>query len=103
MRQQTKKYETFEDWFLEVENYSTRSERFYESIDSFQSDLGKQANLLTWLKAAFDSARLEQDLTVLYSEEYDAYYYVETNEWIEPRCSDPSCHYCINRPNKPML
>ena len=103
MKQQTKKYETFEDWFLEFENYSQRADRFYESLDSFKSDAGKGENMMVWLKAAFESARLVNDLTIEYSEEYDAYYYVETNEWIEPRCSDPSCHYCINRPSKPLL
>ena len=54
-------YKDFEDWFLEIENYGTRSERFYESIDNFQSDLGRNVNHIVWLKAAFDSARLPKE------------------------------------------
>ena len=56
-----KQYKEFDDWFLEIENYGTRAERFYESLDSFQSDLGRTANGVMWLKAAFDSARLEKE------------------------------------------
>lgn len=52
-------YNEFEDWFCEIENYGTRGERFWESVDNFQSDLGKQANILVWLQAAFDSGRLK--------------------------------------------
>lgn len=51
-------YNTFEDWFCEIENYGTRGERFWDSLEGFQSDLGKEANHIVWLKAAFDSARL---------------------------------------------
>ena len=51
-------YNNFEDWFCEIENYGTRRERFWESLEGFQSDLGKEANHILWLKAAFDSARL---------------------------------------------
>jgi SAM-dependent MidA family methyltransferase len=51
-------YNEFEDWFCEIENYGTRGERFWESIDNFKSDMGKEANHIVWLKAAFDSARL---------------------------------------------
>lgn len=35
-----------------------------------------------------------------YSEEYDAYYIVETGEWVDSKCSDPTCEYCTNRPEK---
>jgi hypothetical protein len=38
--------------------------------------------------------------TFEYSEEYDAYYIVETGEWIEGKCSDPNCEYCVNRPER---
>lgn len=51
-------YNTFEDWFCEVENYGTRGERFWDSLNGFQSDLGKEANHILWLKAAFESGRL---------------------------------------------
>lgn len=36
-----------------------------------------------------------------YSEEFDAYYDDETNEWLEDKCDDPECEYCPNRPEKP--
>jgi hypothetical protein len=39
---------------------------------------------------------------IQYSEEFDAYYEDETNEWIDPKCSDPTCYYCTNRPMKPI-
>jgi len=35
-----------------------------------------------------------------YSEEYDAYYIVETGEWVESKCDDPTCEYCVNRPER---
>lgn len=35
-----------------------------------------------------------------YNEKYDAYYYVSTGEWVEPKCSDPDCEFCKNRPEK---
>lgn len=36
-----------------------------------------------------------------YSEEYDTYYNEETNEWVEDKCDDPNCEFCVNRPDKP--
>ena len=36
-----------------------------------------------------------------YNEQYDAYYNPKTDEWIEPRCDDPTCEYCSARPEKP--
>lgn len=52
-------YKDFEDWFFEIENYGTRAERFWDSLDQFTSDNGKVANIEMWLRAAFESARLE--------------------------------------------
>ena len=40
-----------------------------------------------------------------YSEQYDAYYDEQTNEWLEDICDDPDCDLCIGmhgRPEKPM-
>jgi hypothetical protein len=40
-----------------------------------------------------------------YSEQYDAYYDEQTNEWLEDICEDPECEYCVGRhgrPDKPM-
>ena len=36
-----------------------------------------------------------------YNEEFDCYYCVECNEWLENKCSNPQCDYCSNRPEKP--
>lgn len=56
-----KEYDTFEDWFDEIENYGMRNERFFESLDQFTSQAAYNANLVLWLRAAFDSARLEKN------------------------------------------
>ena len=37
-----------------------------------------------------------------YSERWDAYYDSNTNEWLDSKCDDPTCEYCVNRPEKPM-
>lgn len=34
-----------------------------------------------------------------YSSKWDAFYYDDTKEWTEPRCSDPQCEFCKDRPN----
>ena len=51
-------YSKFEDWFNETEGFSFRSERFYSF---FENDTKTQEHLKLWLRAAFDSARLEND------------------------------------------
>ena len=40
---------------------------------------------------------------IKYSEKYDAYYDEETGEWTESKCDDPTCEYCAERPEKPMV
>lgn len=47
------KYQTFSDWFHQMENYSARSERFYETVQNSNDP----AELVTWLKAAFECGR----------------------------------------------
>ena len=37
-----------------------------------------------------------------YSEQFDAYYDDETNEWLDTKCDDPECEYCVNRPERPI-
>lgn len=37
-----------------------------------------------------------------YSEKYDSYYCIDCNRWIEPKCSDPNCEFCKDRPDKPQ-
>jgi hypothetical protein len=39
---------------------------------------------------------------IVYSEEYDAYYNQETNEWIDTKCDDPTCKFCSIRPAQPL-
>ena len=46
-------YDTFDEWFLEPESFSLRSERFFEVLDQ-----DKPYNEMTlWLRAAFDAGR----------------------------------------------
>lgn len=42
----------FFDWFHEIENYGTRSERFYEEFTSMDAERATE-----WLKAAFEMGR----------------------------------------------
>ena len=42
------------------------------------------------------------DISIGYSKEYDAYFDLETGEWIDPRCSDPECEFCKNRPARAL-
>jgi hypothetical protein len=37
-----------------------------------------------------------------YSEEYDAYYDKETNVWLDDKCDDPNCEFCMSRPERPV-
>lgn len=39
---------------------------------------------------------------IAYSEEYDAYYNLVTMTWIDSKCDDPTCEYCLNRPAQPL-
>ena len=36
------------------------------------------------------------------SEEYDAYYSISKNEWIDSKCDDPTCEFCSERPERPL-
>ena len=38
---------------------------------------------------------------IAYSMDYDAYYCPKCNEWLEAKCGQKDCIYCINRPDKP--
>jgi hypothetical protein len=35
-----------------------------------------------------------------YDAVYDAYYHVDSGEWLEEICGDEECEYCCNRPAK---
>lgn len=37
-----------------------------------------------------------------YSEKYDAFYDRNKNEWIDSKCHDPNCCYCVGRPERPL-
>jgi hypothetical protein len=49
-------YDKFEDWFHEVENYATRSERFY---DEFMHMTPERA--IEWLQSAWDCSRMKYE------------------------------------------
>ena len=38
----------------------------------------------------------------LYSEEYDCYYCITCNKWLESKCDEPTCEYCVGRPETPL-
>lgn len=50
------KYEKFEDWFWEIENYGTRGERFYDELRTM-----KPERAFEWLRAVWDCARESAD------------------------------------------
>jgi hypothetical protein len=37
----------------------------------------------------------------VYSDQWDAYYCAQCNEWKEVQCSDPNCNFCPGRPRRP--
>ena len=39
---------------------------------------------------------------VKYSARYEARWDTVANEWLEPKCSDPNCRFCKNRPATPL-
>lgn len=45
--------EKFLEYFHEVESYSLRSERFYESLDAFTNKEALARSMVLWLEAAF--------------------------------------------------
>ncbi len=56
-------YPTFESWYNETEIYSFRSDRFFEHLDLFNSTVctaERNEFITNWMRAAFESARLEK-------------------------------------------
>jgi hypothetical protein len=49
------KYDKFEDWFNEIENYSTRGDRFHDEFGAL--DHIKRDRMIEWLKAAWQCAK----------------------------------------------
>ena len=39
---------------------------------------------------------------VIYYDDYDAYICAYCNKWLEKKCGDANCRYCLNRPEKPL-
>lgn len=55
-------YPTFEDWYNEIEITAFRSERFLQHLDLIQDNPQQRNEFVeNWLRAAFDSARLQND------------------------------------------
>lgn len=40
--------------------------------------------------------------TVNYSRRYDAHYCEGCNTWLEGKCKDSDCDFCVNRPERPL-
>lgn len=38
-----------------------------------------------------------------YNKQYDAYYDADTGEWLEKKCGDPECEFCVPRPERAPL
>ena len=38
----------------------------------------------------------------IYSDDFDAYFCAACNEWLESACSDTTCEFCKDRPDKPL-
>ena len=54
-------YETFEAWFNEIENYSFRSDRFFEHLDLLTNKLERNEFITNWMRAAFEAGRNPED------------------------------------------
>ena len=54
-------YETFDDWFNEIENYSFRSERFFQHLELLTNEVERTEFITNWMRAAFESGRNPED------------------------------------------
>ena len=50
-------YETFEDWFNELEGFSFRSERFFQHLEIARTPQERNEFCEKWLRTAFDMGR----------------------------------------------
>jgi len=50
-------YETFEDWFEELENFSFRSERFFQHLELARTQHERNEFCEKWLRTAFDMGK----------------------------------------------
>jgi hypothetical protein len=46
-----------------------------------------------------EAATKIESLMTVYHPKYDTYFDPTNGEWIEPRCSDPTCEFCSKRPS----
>ena len=54
-------YEAFDSWFDEIENYSFRSERFFQHLALIaDNEQQRTAFIENWMRAAFECGRLEK-------------------------------------------
>jgi hypothetical protein len=51
--------------------------------------------------AGLSKCKICNELTC-YSEDYDAYFCVKCNVWLEKTCGDKSCEFCSKRLSKPV-
>ena len=51
------KYKSFEDWFDELENYSFRSERFFQHLELARTEHDRRVLTELWLRTAFEMGR----------------------------------------------
>jgi hypothetical protein len=51
-----RKYETFDDWFNELEGFGMRSERFLDELVNIHP-----SRAIEWLQAAWECARMESE------------------------------------------
>lgn len=45
--------------------------------------------------------KCESELDIKYSGIHDAYYCETCDIWLEQKCKDDDCEYCVDRPEKP--
>ena len=58
----TFKYNEMNDWLGDIENYCLRLERFYDDVDQLtDNSLRNYAILLSWLNAAFEAGRQQEE------------------------------------------
>ena len=48
-----------------------------------------------------DCSNAQTESFVPYSQMYDSYYCAECNKWLDEKCTDATCCYCSERPDKP--
>lgn len=53
------KYQEFDDYLFEIENYGTRFERFHEEFQHI--DIPTKQRIIDWMQASWNCAREEKD------------------------------------------